>query len=73
MNNLQKAIDTRDKYLEANPHLQSYQDEIDRVLDATDPKQRMDVLSIMMSSKLMEQHAEFMKLKNVLEQCADNG
>jgi len=73
MNTLQEAIDARDKYLEANPNLQSYQDEIDRILDATDPKQRMDVLAIMMSGKLMEQKFEFEKLSSILAQCTDNG
>ena len=51
---LEAAIAARDEFLEKNPQLRAQQEEIDRILDSTPDDQRMDVLSIMMSTELLK-------------------
>lgn len=52
---LEEAIARRDKFLEENPDLQNFQDEINRVLDkCLSPAERMDAISIMIGNKLNE-------------------
>lgn len=73
MNQLQKAIKARDEFLAANPHLQGYQDEINRILDATDESQRIEVLGMMMSGKLLEQQAKLVELVSLVNEKMNNG
>jgi hypothetical protein len=61
---LECAIKNRDEYLDSNPRLKKYQNEIDEILDKTPENERVHVLSIMMSTKLFELQNELMKLVN---------
>ena len=72
---LQEAIAARDKFLEDHPHLKEYQQEIDRIMDGVgeNPATRMETLSIMMSTKLLEQSAELQKLVNIANEAVQNG
>jgi hypothetical protein len=72
---LQEAIEARNKFLEDHPHLKRYQDEIDHVMDGVgeNPAIRMETLSIMMATKLLEQSAEFQKIKTILNKASLNG
>ena len=55
---LQKALTERDRFLESHPHLRSYQEEIDRLLDQSGNTQgRLAVLGMLMQGKLLEMHA----------------
>lgn len=56
MKSLQQAIQARDELLKTNPKLLKKQKEIDEILDkvGTDPKLRLDALSIWMSANLIE-------------------
>ncbi len=52
---LEKALKARDQFLKEQPHLQAFQDEIDRILEKTVGfENRMSVLSFMMQKKLYE-------------------
>lgn len=64
---LQRAIDQRDRYLENNPRLKPYQEEIDRLLDNSGSQQsRMAVLGMLMQGKLMELQKELCTLTGIL-------
>ena len=52
---LVEALKARDKFLKEQPHLQSFQDEIDRILEKTVGfENRMSVLAFMIETKLYE-------------------
>lgn len=52
---LEEAIRARDRFLEEQPHLRPYQDEIDRILGKTAGfENRMSVLALMIEAKLYE-------------------
>jgi len=72
---LQNAIAERDKFLEEHPHLQGYQDEVNRIMNGVgeNPTLRMETLSIMMATKLLEQSAEFQKINTILNKANLNG
>ena len=64
---LRKALKARERYLESNPHLRSYQEEIDRLLDQSGNNQgRMAVLGMLMQGKLLEMQRELCTLTDVL-------
>lgn len=70
---LRQAISARDRFLENNPHLHSYQVEIDRLLDGSGSNQgRMAVLGTLMQGKLLEMQKELNKLANILQEAATN-
>ena len=53
--------------MKQNPHLQSYQAEIDRVLDLSgDYHGRMTVLGTLMQGKLLEMRDQFKRLRQYL-------
>jgi hypothetical protein len=52
MEALEKAVAARDEFLEANPHLQNYQDEIDSILDRTPWGQRSEVMAMLICEKM---------------------
>jgi hypothetical protein len=52
---LEKALEAREQFLREQPHLRSFQDEIDRILEKTVGfENRMSVLAFMMEAKLYE-------------------
>ncbi|WP_419664104.1 conserved uncharacterized protein, DUF3135 [Desulfosarcina variabilis str. Montpellier] len=64
---LQKALKDREQFLKQNPRLQSYQAEIDRLLDNSGNSQgRMAVLATLMQGKLLELQKELCTLTAVL-------
>jgi hypothetical protein len=65
---LQKALAEREQLLERYPHLQTYQDEIDRLLDKSGNSQgRMAVLGMLMQDKLITLQKELLKLVEILQ------
>ena len=70
---LRKAISARDRFLEGRPHLQPYQEEIDRLLDGSGSNQgRMAVLGTLMQGKLLEMQKELNALAKILQKTATN-
>jgi hypothetical protein len=66
---LQQAIAARDRFLEAHPHLRSFQAEIDRLLDCSGTHQgRMAVMGTLMQGKLLEMQKELNKLSSILRE-----
>lgn len=66
---LQKAIDARERFLERQPHLRAYQMEINRVLDNSGNQHgRMAVLGTLMQGKLLDMRRELRKLNGILTQ-----
>lgn len=64
---LQKTLQDRERFLEQNPRLRSYQAEIDRLLDNSGNNQgRMAVLGMLMQGKLLELQKELCSLTEVL-------
>lgn len=64
---LQKTLQDRERFLEQNPRLRSYQAEIDRLLDNSGNNQgRMAVLGMLMQGKLLELQKELRSLTEVL-------
>lgn len=58
MSSLEELIARREQILKDNPHLQSYQDEIEKVMQKTPAALRPEVLSMMaagLSQKLQQQ------------------
>ena len=52
---LEEALKAREQFLKEQPHLQSFQDEIDRILEKTVGfENRMSVLAFMIETKLYE-------------------
>lgn len=68
MNDLQTAIAKRDQFLKDHPHLQSYQDQISNILDRTPEKDRMHVLGILMSTKLIDLQKKLLELTSMLSE-----
>ena len=69
---LQKALKDREQFLKQNPRLQSYQAEIDRLLDNSGNNQgRMAVLATLMQGKLLELQKELCSLTEILTKIAD--
>jgi hypothetical protein len=70
---LRKAISARDRFIEGHPHLQPYQEEIDRLLDGSGSSQgRMAVLGTLMQGKLLEMQKELTTLAKILQEAATN-
>lgn len=66
---LQKALAERERFLNRQPHLRSYQAEIDRVLDKSgNPESRMAVLGMLLQGKLLDMQRELYKLTKILQQ-----
>jgi hypothetical protein len=66
---LQKALDERERFLEQNPRLRPYQAEIDRLLDSSGNIQgRMAVLGTLMQGKLLELQKQLCSLSGILIQ-----
>ncbi|NNG02013.1 MAG: DUF3135 domain-containing protein [Desulfobacteraceae bacterium] len=64
---LSRAVAQRDRFLQQNPDLLCYQEEIDRVLNkAGGPQQRMAVLGFMMEAKLDELRRQLEKLTEIV-------
>lgn len=62
-----EAIAERDRFLEQHPKYQSYQNEIDRILDmAGPPKKRLEVIAMLMEGKLMELQHQLQRLNAIL-------
>jgi len=69
---LQRAIAERERLLERQPHLRTYQAEIDRILDKSGNRQgRMAVLGTLMQGKLLDMQRELFKLTETLQQTLD--
>jgi len=51
---ISKAILARDKYLEDNPRLKAYQEEIDSILSKVPEEQRLEVLHMLALGKMMD-------------------
>ncbi len=65
---LQKALAEREWFLERQPHLRTYQAEIDRVLDKSgDHNGRLAVLGTLMQGKLLEMQKELYRLTEILQ------
>ena len=54
MNELEKAIEKRNKFLQENPNMQEFQNEIDDILEKTPTHMRKDVVVTLLISKLQE-------------------
>lgn len=63
---LEDAIKARDDFLEQNPQLREKQNEITRILESTPESQRMDVISIMMSTELLKLQQALLDLVKVV-------
>jgi len=61
--NLSKSIAERDEMLRKYPHLRKKQAEIDEIMAKTPEKDRVEVLFIMLGTKLTELNKELAKLK----------
>ena len=62
---LEEALKARDQFLKEQPHLQPFQDEIDRVLEKTVGfENRMSVLALMIQIKLYELSDSIAKLRS---------
>ena len=60
---LEEALKAREQFLKEQPHLQSFQDEIDRILEKTVGfENRMSVLAFMIEAKLYEMRDSIAKL-----------
>ena len=69
---LADALAERALFLDEHPKYKPYQREINKMLDkAGSPENRMTVLAVLMEAKLIELHAQFKKLGNILIQAAD--
>ena len=65
--NVQRALAEREHFLKQHPHLQAYQNEIDRLLDLSgDSHGRLAVLGLLMEGKLHEIKAQFERLRRYL-------
>ena len=64
---IKKAIEQRDKFLEKHPHMKEYQQEIENVLNKCNSKDKIEVLSIMLGSKLNEFAEQLYKIQNINE------
>jgi len=63
---LEEALRAREQFLKEQPHLQDFQDEIDRMLEKTVGfENRMSVLSFMMEAKLYELSRAFSDIRDI--------
>jgi hypothetical protein len=74
MKSIEEAIKERDKFLEDNseylnnnPKMQKYVEELNEILNKAPPKDRIEVLNILMKSKLSELKTKLTKLQDILE------
>ena len=64
---LAEAIAERDRFLEQYPQMNTYQNEIDRMLDKAGPQEnRFAVLAMLMEGKLAELGVQLQQLKFIL-------
>ncbi|MDA8140951.1 MAG: hypothetical protein M0036_20070 [Desulfobacteraceae bacterium] len=62
-----EALAERARFLEKYPQYQSFQNEIDELLDkAGTAENRMAVLALLMEAKLIEMHDQFRQLNHIL-------
>lgn len=66
MKEIDRLIKQRDDFLKENPHLQKYQDEINRILSKTPQDNKLEVLSIILSNKLLELQSGLIDLTKIL-------
>jgi hypothetical protein len=65
---LQTALAEREQFLAHRPHLQAYQDQIDKILDKSGNHHgRLAVLGTLMQGKLLEMQIELKKLNAILQ------
>ena len=65
---LQAALAERAQFLQERPHLQAYQNEIDRLLDKSGNHQgRLAVLSTLMQGKLLEMQRNLYTLNKIIQ------
>lgn len=62
---LNGAMSEMEKFLEENPHMVEKQKKIQEILAKTPEKDRLDVLFLMLGTKLAELNTEVNKLKEV--------
>ena len=63
---LEEALKARDKFLKEHPHLQPFQDEIDRIMEKTVGfENRMSVFAFMIQKKLFELRDSIAQLRSV--------
>lgn len=66
---LERLVEKRDKLLEEKPHLQPLQNELNHMLDNTPNENRMDIIRIMMTTKLVELQESLLTLSKELHKC----
>lgn len=70
---LQKALAEREQFLRRQPHLRSFQAEIDRVLEKSGNHEgRMAVLGMLLQSKLLEMQKELRSLAEILQTAVES-
>jgi hypothetical protein len=63
---LAEALEARERLLREHPHLQAYQDEIDRVMQKIPSfNERMAVLGVMMEAKIYELRDSVVELRSL--------
>jgi hypothetical protein len=65
VNNVDKAIKKRNEFFENNPHLKSYQEEIENILNKCSPKYRLDALTILLCCKLNEFAEQLYEIRDI--------
>ncbi|MFW9871555.1 MAG: hypothetical protein ACFFG0_00445 [Candidatus Thorarchaeota archaeon] len=66
MNNVKKAKKQLRDFLEKNPHMKKEQEKLDSLLKNTSENKRLEVLGILMSSKLLELQKQLIDLSKLL-------
>ena len=59
---LEEALAKRDQFLKEHTEYQEYQDEIDRILDATPAEHRLEVMRQLICGKLVELSGALLEL-----------
>lgn len=67
MSILDEAIKARNKFLKDHPELEHYQKEIDELLEKTPNKYKIQVLAMLITSKINELSDNLIKLMTALE------
>jgi len=66
---LEAALAERERFLNENPEMRAYQEEIDTILDKSgDSRGRMAVLGTLLQGKLLEMQRELYKLTMILDE-----
>ena len=65
---LQVAQAKLEEFLQRNPHMRAYQEEIDRRLNAAKPEERMEILGIMMAEATQKLSSKLNELVETLRQ-----